>query len=74
MGQKGQYMYVRTPDGIGYAFGKLGFNYRIALVERDEEVTHPASKLTLWEPKDGEPVAPADEWPHDIEPVWSKDQ
>jgi len=63
-------MYVRTPDGVGYIFDQEGFNYRIALVDRDQEVTHTANKLTLWQPMEGEAVAPADESPHDIEPVW----
>jgi hypothetical protein len=69
----GLHMYVRSPDGVGYVFDQVGFNYKIALVDRAEEVIHPASKLTLWEPLEGEAVAPADGWPHEIEPVWSKD-
>lgn len=65
--------YVRTPDGVGYIFGKNGNDYQIALVERDQEVTYPASKLTIWEPMDGEAVTTDEDWPHDIVPVWSKD-
>ena len=63
--------YVRTPDGVGYIFDKEGDQCKIALVGRDEEVTHPAGALTLWVAEDGEPVAEDEDWPHGPAPVWS---
>ena len=50
--------YVRTPDGVGYVFGKNGDQYEIALVKHDEELTCGASELTLYT---------------GVEPVWSAD-
>jgi hypothetical protein len=72
--------YVRTPHGVGYVFGRDCDQDQIALVQRDEEVTHPASDLIEWTPAEGEPVVTQTEYRLDgsivdtkIEPVWSAD-
>ena len=42
--------YVRTPEGVEIVFGKTESKYEIALVERDAEVTYPATLLAAWTP------------------------
>jgi hypothetical protein len=52
--------YVRTPDGIGYIFGKDGDEYQVVSMERDEEYDYSASELTPWTPLVGDRVIEAD--------------